>query len=130
MAMEIIKLLKQIKWLDYVIKQEQENIENYIILKSNLAGYVSSSKGKTSSPVDIAVLNLEKSQEKLAKYIIETTNLKTKVESWIDTLYPTERIIIKEYYFNGKSLKQISKELNYSCRQVQRHKNKALKTIP
>lgn len=67
------------------------------------------------------VARLLELEERQRKQIIELEEMVEKIEMHINGLHPLQAAVIRLYYIDGKSWRQISRALNYNadyCRQV------------
>ena len=74
--------------------------------------------------VEINISNLEHNKKEIKLY-----NKQLEIENCINSLEPTERIIARSRYIEGKTFEQIAVDLNYSWRHTIRIHGKILQKI-
>ena len=75
------------------------------------------------------LIKFEECIEESNKKEIELYNKQLEIEKCINSLEPTERIIARSRYIEGKTFEQISVDLNYSWRHTIRIHGKILQKI-
>ena len=121
--------LKQIKWLDDVIKTDQ--LENLRSIVFSVSGNSRDEKVQTSKRRDKIgdimpkIMNLEK---ELNNHIKEFIDLKSEITKKIDELPDMEyRLVLMLRYLDFKTWEEIAEIMNYSVRWIYKLHGLALK---
>ncbi len=123
--------LKQIKWLDDVIKSKTDQLENLRSIVFNVSGNSRDEKVQTSKRRDKIgdimpkIMDLEK---ELNNHIKEFIDLKSEITKKIDELPDMEyRLVLMLRYLDFKTWEEIAEIMNYSVRWIYKLHGLALK---
>lgn len=75
-------------------------------------------KNNNQSRLEELTVKLMDLQEELADKVYQREQEIKEVESWIDHLNPYYRIVIREFYVNGLSVRMIARKVGYSEKHI------------
>ena len=82
-----------------------------------------------NNSIEDLLIKIEECIEEYNKKEIKLYNKQLEIENCINSLEPTERIIARSRYIEGKTFEQIAVDLNYSWRHTIRIHGKILQKI-
>ncbi len=125
--------LKQIKWLDKVIKSKTDQLENLRSIVFSVSGNSGDEKVQTSKRRDKIgdiipkIMDLEK---ELNNHIKKFIDLKSEITKKIDELPDMEyRLVLMLRYLDFKTWEEIAELMNYSRQWVTKIHGRALNSL-
>ena len=129
---EVKRYLRKARKLDTLVHTKLSEIDRLrelaeCISSSRMGDKVSSNKGNTSMQTVDKIVDL---QAEIRKEIAELVNLIGEIHTKIELLEDTrERIVLTEFYINGKEWGEIAEIVGYGERQVHRKHGNALEHL-
>ena len=124
--------LRKVRELDTLVHTKLSEIDRLrelaeCISSSRMGDKVSSNKGNTSMQTVDKIVDL---QAEIRKEIAELVSLIGEIHANIELLEDTrERIVLTEFYINGKEWDEIASMINYSKRSTESVHSRALKNF-
>ena len=115
--------LKQIQFKLKELEERKTSIKSMVISDMNIQ------TSHNNNSIEDLLIKIEECIEEYNKKEIELYNKQLEIEKCINSLEPTERIIARSRYIEGKTFEQISVDLNYSWRHTIRIHGKILQKI-
>ena len=115
--------LKQIQFKLKELEERKTSIKSMVISDMNVQ------TSHNNNSIEDLLIKIEECIEEYNKKEIELYNKQLEIEKCINSLEPTERIIARSRYIEGKTFEQISVDLNYSWRHTIRIHGKILQKI-
>lgn len=115
--------LKQIQFKLKELEERKTSIKSMVISDMNVQA------SHNNNSIEDLLIKIEECIEEYNKKEIELYNKQLEIEKCINSLEPTERIIARSRYIEGKTFEQISVDLNYSWRHTIRIHGKILQKI-
>ena len=119
----IKKELKQIQFKLKELEERKTSIKSMIISDMNVQ------TSHNNNSIEDLLIKIEECIEEYNKKEIKLYNKQLEIENCINSLEPTERIIARSRYIEGKTFEQIAVDLNYSWRHTIRIHGKILQKI-
>ena len=123
--------LKQCRFLRFEIAAIETEIND--LRNSGAAAQVAvfarKQAGAVTKPTESAAVKILRLTEKLERKRQKWLDLLAKAENEIDCLGDRERVVIREYYLNGRSWFKVCEITHYAPRQVYRYNTTALKRL-
>ncbi len=129
---EVKRYLGKARELDILVHTKLSEIDRLrelaeCISSPRMGDKVSSNKGNTSMQTVDKIVDL---QAEIRKEIAELVNLIGEIHTKIELLEDTrERIVLTEFYINGKEWDEIASIINYSKRSTESVHGRALKNF-
>ena len=119
----IKKELEQIQFKLKELGERKTSIKSMIISDMNVQ------TSHNNNSIEDLLIKIEECIEEYNKKEIKLYNKQLEIENCINSLEPTERIIARSRYIEGKTFEQIAVDLNYSWRHTIRIHGKILQKI-
>ena len=119
----IKKELTQIQFKLKELEERKTSIKSMIISDMNVQ------TSHNNNSIEDLLIKIEECIEEYNKKEIKLYNKQLEIENCINSLEPTERIIARSRYIEGKTFEQIAVDLNYSWRHTIRIHGKILQKI-
>lgn len=123
---EYTSIKRELKQIQFKLKELEER-KTYI--KSMVISDMNVQTSHNNNSIEDLLIKIEECIEEYNKKEIELYNKQLEIEKCINSLEPTERIIARSRYIEGKTFEQISVDLNYSWRHTIRIHGKILQKI-
>ena len=120
-----MKNLNRLYWLKIEIKQIENQIKEFSVLKGSSINGMPTAKGEPSSPVEQYVLKVERLTEKLNKKYDELVAETERIEAYIESIENDEvRIIARARFIDNKDYETIGDEVHMHRTTVARTLNR------
>lgn len=123
---EYTSIKRELKQIQFKLKELEERKTS---IKSMVISDMNVQTSHNNNSIEDLLIKIEECIEKYNKKEIELYNKQLEIEKCINSLEPTERIIARSRYIEGKTFEQISVDLNYSWRHTIRIHGKILQKI-
>ena len=123
---EYTSIKRELKQIQFKLKELEERKSS---IKSMVISDMNVQTSHNNNSIEDLLIKIEECIEEYNKKEIELYNKQLEIEKCINSLEPTERIIARSRYIEGKTFEQISVDLNYSWRHTIRIHGKILQKI-
>ena len=123
---EYTSIKRELKQIQFKLKELEERKTS---IKSMVISDMNVQTSHNNNSIEDLLIKIEECIEEYNKKEIELYNKQLEIEKCINSLEPTERIIERSRYIEGKTFEQISVDLNYSWRHTIRIHGKILQKI-
>lgn len=123
---EYTSIKRELKQIQFKLKELEERKTS---IKSMVISDMNVQTSHNNNLIEDLLIKIEECIEEYNKKEIELYNKQLEIEKCINSLEPTERIIARSRYIEGKTFEQISVDLNYSWRHTIRIHGKILQKI-
>ena len=123
---EYTSIKKELKQIQFKLKELEERKTS---IKSMIISDMNVQTSHNNNSIEDLLIKIEECIEEYNKKEIELYNKQLEIENCINSLEPTERIIARSRYIEGKTFEQIAVDLNYSWRHTIRIHGKILQKI-
>ena len=123
---EYTSIKRELKQIQFKLKELEERKTS---IKSMVISDMNVQTSHNNNSIEDLLIKIEECIEEYNKKEIELYNKQLEIEKCINSLEPTERIIARSRYIEGKTFEQISVDLNYSWRHTIRILGKILQKI-
>ena len=123
---EYTSIKRELKQIQFKLKELEERKTS---IKSMVISDMNGQTSHNNNSIEDLLIKIEECIEEYNKKEIELYNKQLEIEKCINSLEPTERIIARSRYIEGKTFEQISVDLNYSWRHTIRIHGKILQKI-
>nr|DAF13195.1 MAG TPA: Protein of unknown function (DUF722) [Caudoviricetes sp.] len=123
---EYTSIKRELKQIQFKLKELEERKTS---IKSMVISDMNVQTSHNNNSIEDLLIKIEECIEEYNKKEIELYNKQLEIEKCINSLEPTERIIARSRYIEGKTFEQISVDLNYSWRHTIRIHGKILQKI-
>lgn len=123
---EYTSIKRELKQIQFKLKELEERKTS---IKSMVISDMNVQTSHNNNSIEDLLIKIEECIEEYNKKEIELYNKQLEIEKCINSLEPTERIIARSRYIEGKTFEQISVDLNYSWRNTIRIHGKILQKI-
>ena len=123
---EYTSIKRELKQIQFKLKELEERKTS---IKSMVISDMKVQSSHINNSIEDLLIKIEECIEEYNKKEIELYNKQLEIEKCINSLEPTERIIARSRYIEGKTFEQISVDLNYSWRHTIRIHGKILQKI-
>lgn len=123
---EYTSIKRELKQIQFKLKELEERKTS---IKSMVISDMNVQTSHNNNSIEDLLIKIEECIEEYNKKEIELYNKQLEIEKCINNLEPTERIIARSRYIEGKTFEQISVDLNYSWRHTIRIHGKILQKI-
>ena len=123
---EYTSIKRELKQIQFKLKELEERKTS---IKSMVISDMNVQTTHNNNSIEDLLIKIEECIEEYNKKEIELYNKQLEIEKCINSLEPTERIIARSRYIEGKTFEQISVDLNYSWRHTIRIHGKILQKI-
>lgn len=123
---EYTSIKRELKQIQFKLKELEERKTS---IKSMVISNMNVQTSHNNNSIEDLLIKIEECIEEYNKKEIELYNKQLEIEKCINSLEPTERIIARSRYIEGKTFEQISVDLNYSWRHTIRIHGKILQKI-
>ena len=123
---EYTSIKRELKQIQFKLKELEERKTS---IKSMVISDMNVQTSHNNNSIEDLLIKIEECIEEYNKKEIELYNKQLEIEKCINSLEPTERIIARSRYIEGKTFEQISVDLNYSWRHTIRIHGKILQII-
>ena len=123
---EYTSIKRELKQIQFKLKELEERKTS---IKSMVISDMTVQTSHNNNSIEDLLIKIEECIEEYNKKEIELYNKQLEIEKCINSLEPTERIIARSRYIEGKTFEQISVDLNYSWRHTIRIHGKILQKI-
>ena len=123
---EYTSIKKELKQIQFKLKELEERKTS---IKSMIISDMNVQTSHNNNSIEDLLIKIEECIEEYNKKEIKLYNKQLEIENCINSLEPTERIIARSRYIEGKTFEQIAVDLNYSWRHTIRIHGKILQKI-
>ena len=123
---EYASIKKELKQIQFKLKELEERKTS---IKSMIISDMNVQTSHNNNSIEDLLIKIEECIEEYNKKEIKLYNKQLEIENCINSLEPTERIIARSRYIEGKTFEQIAVDLNYSWRHTIRIHGKILQKI-
>ena len=123
---EYTSIKKELKQIQFKLKELEERKTS---IKSMIISDMNVQTSHNNNSIEDLLIKIEECIEEYNKKEIKLYNKQLEIENCINSLEPTERIIARSRYIEGKTFEQIAVDLNYSWRHTVRIHGKILQKI-
>ena len=123
---EYTNIKKELKQIQFKLKELEERKTS---IKSMIISDMNVQTSHNNNSIEDLLIKIEECIEEYNKKEIKLYNKQLEIENCINSLEPTERIIARSRYIEGKTFEQIAVDLNYSWRHTIRIHGKILQKI-
>ena len=123
---EYTSIKKELKQIQFKLKELEERKTS---IKSMIISDMNVQTSHNNNSIEDLLIKIEECIEEYNKKEIKLYNKQLEIENCINSLEPTERIIARSRYIEGKTFEQIAVDLNYSWRHTLRIHGKILQKI-
>ena len=123
---EYTSIKKELKQIQFKLKELEERKTS---IKSMIISDMNVQTSHNNNSIEDLLIKIEECIEEYNKKEIKLYNKQLEIENCINSLEPTERIIMRLRYIEGKTFEQIAVDLNYSWRHTIRIHGKILQKI-
>ena len=123
---EYTSIKKELKQIQFKLKELEERKTS---IKSMIISDMNVQTSHNNNSMEDLLIKIEECIEEYNKKEIKLYNKQLEIENCINSLEPTERIIARSRYIEGKTFEQIAVDLNYSWRHTIRIHGKILQKI-
>ena len=123
---EYTSIKKELKQIQFKLKELEERKTS---IKSMIISDMNVQTSHNNNSIENLLIKIEECIEEYNKKEIKLYNKQLEIENCINSLEPTERIIARSRYIEGKTFEQIAVDLNYSWRHTIRIHGKILQKI-
>ena len=123
---EYTSIKKELKQIQFKLKELEERKTS---IKSMIISDMNVQTSHNNNSIEDLLIKIEEWIEEYNKKEIKLYNKQLEIENCINSLEPTERIIARSRYIEGKTFEQIAVDLNYSWRHTIRIHGKILQKI-
>ena len=123
---EYTSIKKELKQIQFKLKELEERKTS---IKSMIISDMNVQTSQNNNSIENLLIKIEECIEEYNKKEIKLYNKQLEIENCINSLEPTERIIARSRYIEGKTFEQIAVDLNYSWRHTIRIHGKILQKI-
>ena len=123
---EYTSIKRELNQIQFKLKELEERKTS---IKSMVISDMNVQTSHNNNSIEDLLIKIEECIEEYNKKEIELYNKQLEIEKCINSLEPTERIIARSRYIEGKTFEQISVDLNYSWRHTIRIHGKILQKI-
>ena len=123
---EYTSIKKELKQIQFKLKELEERKTS---IKSMIISDMNVQTSHNNNSIEDLLIKIEECIEEYNKKEIKLYNKQLEIENCINSLEPTERIIARSRYIEGKTFEQIAVDLNYSWRHTIRINGKILQKI-
>ena len=123
---EYTSIKKELKQIQFKLKELEERKTS---IKSMIISDMNVQTSHNNNSIEDLLIKIEECIEEYNKKEIKLYNKQLEIENCINSLEPTERIIARSRYIEGKTFEQIAVDLNYSWRHTIRIPGKILQKI-
>ena len=123
---EYTSIKKELKQIQFKLKELEERKTS---IKSMIISDMNVQTSHNNNSIEDLLIKIEECIEEYNKKEIKLYNKQLEIENCINSLAPTERIIARSRYIEGKTFEQIAVDLNYSWRHTIRIHGKILQKI-
>ena len=123
---EYTSIKKELKQIQFKLKELEERKTS---IKSMIISDLNVQTSHNNNSIEDLLIKIEECIEEYNKKEIKLYNKQLEIENCINSLEPTERIIARSRYIEGKTFEQIAVDLNYSWRHTIRIHGKILQKI-
>ena len=123
---EYTSIKKELKQIQFKLKELEERKTS---IKSMIISDMNVQTSHNNNSIEDLLIKIEECIEEYNKKEIKLYNKQLEIENCINSLEPTERIIARSRYIEGKTFEQIAVDLNYSWRNTIRIHGKILQKI-
>ena len=123
---EYKRIKKELKQIQFKLKELEERKTS---IKSMIISDMNVQTSHNNNSIEDLLIKIEECIEEYNKKEIKLYNKQLEIENCINSLEPTERIIARSRYIEGKTFEQIAVDLNYSWRHTIRIHGKILQKI-
>lgn len=123
---EYTSIKKELKQIQFKLKELEERKTS---IKSMIISDMNVQTSHNNNSIEDLLIKIEECIEEYNKKEIKLYNKQLEIENCINGLEPTERIIARSRYIEGKTFEQIAVDLNYSWRHTIRIHGKILQKI-
>ena len=123
---EYTSIKKELKQIQFKLKELEERKTS---IKSMIVSDMNVQTSHNNNSIEDLLIKIEECIEEYNKKEIKLYNKQLEIENCINSLEPTERIIARSRYIEGKTFEQIAVDLNYSWRHTIRIHGKILQKI-
>ena len=110
---EYTSIKKELKQIQFKLKELEERKTS---IKSMIISDMNVQTSHNNNSIEDLLIKIEECIEEYNKKEIKLYNKQLEIENCINSLEPTERIIARSRYIEGKTFEQIAVDLNYSWR--------------
>ena len=123
---EYTSIKKELKQIQFKLKELEERKTS---IKSMIISDMNVQTSHNNNSIEDLLIKIEECIEEYNKKEIKLYNKQLEIENCINSLEPTERIIARSRYIEGKTFEQIAVDLNYSWRHTIRIHGKILQKL-
>ena len=123
---EYTSIKKELEQIQFKLKELEERKTS---IKSMIISDMNVQTNHNNNSIEDLLIKIEECIEEYNKKEIKLYNKQLEIENCINSLEPTERIIARSRYIEGKTFEQIAVDLNYSWRHTIRIHGKILQKI-
>ena len=123
---EYTSIKKELEQIQFKLKELEERKTS---IKSMIISDMNVQTSHNNNSIEDLLIKIEECIEEYNKKEIKLYNKQLEIENCINSLEPTERIIARSRYIEGKTFEQIAVDLNYSWRHTIRIHGKILQKI-
>ena len=123
---EYTSIKKELTQIHFKLKELEERKTS---IKSMIISDMNVQTSHNNNSIEDLLIKIEECIEEYNKKEIKLYNKQLEIENCINSLEPTERIIARSRYIEGKTFEQIAVDLNYSWRHTIRIHGKILQKI-